>query len=121
MDNQKIGEFIAKNRRENKMTQEQLAEKIGVTSKTISRWENGNYMPNISLMKKLCEIFDISIDELIYSRRIKDNEIKKLSEKSAINLYITKKKILTLQILTEILIFVGIILTITLTSVILKK
>ena len=49
MDTIKIGKFLAENRKKKKLTQEQLGEKIGVTAKTISRWENGNYMPDISL------------------------------------------------------------------------
>ena len=48
MDVKKIGKFIPENRKKKNLTQEQLAEKLGVTSKTISRWENGNYMPDIS-------------------------------------------------------------------------
>lgn len=53
MDQVKIGKFIAELRRENQMTQEALGEKIGVTNKTISRWENGNYMPDIEMLQLL--------------------------------------------------------------------
>ena len=47
------------------MTQEELGSAIGVTNKTISRWENGNYMPDIVLMKELCDVFQININELL--------------------------------------------------------
>ena len=47
MDQKKIGKFISEKRKELKLTQAQLAEKLGVTDKTVSRWENGNYMPDL--------------------------------------------------------------------------
>ena len=50
MDQEKIGKFIAELRKEKNMTQEQLAEKMGVTDKSISRWENGKTMPDISML-----------------------------------------------------------------------
>ena len=57
MDQKRIGRFIAQLRKEAAMTQEELGSAIGVTNKTISRWENGNYMPDIVLMKELCDVF----------------------------------------------------------------
>lgn len=53
MNTKKIGAFIAMNRKKKGYTQEQLAEKLGVTNKTISRWENGHYMPDLSLLEPL--------------------------------------------------------------------
>ena len=53
MDTKKIGAFIAMNRKKKGYTQEQLAEKLGVTNKTISRWENGHYMPDLSVVRQL--------------------------------------------------------------------
>ena len=77
MDIIKIGKFIAEKRKEKKLTQEQLAEKIGVTSKTISRWENGKTMPDYSILKTLCKTLDISINELFNGEKIsKDNIIE---------------------------------------------
>lgn len=72
MNQIEIGKFIAKLRKKEKLTQEQLASKLGVTNKTISRWENGNYMPDLSLLIPLCNIFKISVDELL-SANIKNN------------------------------------------------
>ena len=54
MDKIKVGKFILNCRKEKDLTQEQLAEKLGVTSKSISRWENGNTMPDYALLKDLC-------------------------------------------------------------------
>ena len=60
MDQVKIGKFIAELRRRAGLTQEALGEKNGVTNKTISRWENGDYMPNIEMLQLLAEEFSIS-------------------------------------------------------------
>ena len=57
MDNSKTGLFIREMRKEKNMTQEDLARILGVTNKTISRWENGNYMPDLSLLKPLSEVY----------------------------------------------------------------
>ena len=61
MNQEKIGRFIAENRKAKKLTQEGLAEKLGITNKSISKWENGNCLPDSSLFKPLCKILDISI------------------------------------------------------------
>ena len=65
MDQVKIGKFIAQLRKETGWTQETLGEKVGVTNKTISRWETGNYMPDISLLKPLSTELDISLNDLL--------------------------------------------------------
>lgn len=65
MDTLKIGKFIAKMRKEKNMTQEELAKILGVTNKTVSRWENGNYMPDLSLLKPLSEVLGVSLNELL--------------------------------------------------------
>lgn len=66
MDIEKTGKFIAECRKKKGMTQEQLAEHLNVTNKTVSRWENGNYMPDISLLIPICSILGISLSELLY-------------------------------------------------------
>ena len=68
MDQVKIGRFIAQLRRERHLTQEALGEKLGVTNKTISRWENGNYMPDIEMLQLLGKEFSASINELLRGR-----------------------------------------------------
>ena len=89
MNQEKIGVFIAKCRKEKKLTQEQLAEKIGVTDKSISRWENGRTMPDISLFEPFCDALNISINELLKGERI---ENKKLSTKLTIQTLIDYRK-----------------------------
>ena len=78
MDTLKIGKFIARCRKEKKMTQEDLAKILGVTNKTISRWENGNYMPDLSLLKPLSEVLGISLNELLSGE--KDINVQKADE-----------------------------------------
>lgn len=65
MDVKKIGLFIAEKRKAKKMTQVQMGEVLGVTAKTISRWENGNYMPDISLLIPIAELLEVSVYELL--------------------------------------------------------
>ena len=72
MDQIKIGKFIAATRTAKKLTQDELAEKIGVTDKAISKWENGRCLPDVSLFKPLCKALDISINELLNGE--KDNK-----------------------------------------------
>ncbi|MBE6139515.1 MAG: helix-turn-helix domain-containing protein [Firmicutes bacterium] len=94
MDQIKIGKFIAALRKEKGYTQEQLAEKLSVSNKSISRWENGNTMPDLSLIPKLCEILNISINEFLSGERIDNSEYqKKLEENIIINMDLLKKKI----------------------------
>ena len=85
MNQEKIGLFIAKCRREKNMTQEDLAEKLGVSNKSISRWENGKTMMDISLFEPLCNELDISIIELLNGERINDKKRDKLYTKTLIN------------------------------------
>lgn len=64
MNQQKIGAFMAACRKRKKMTQRQLAEKLGVTDRSVSNWENGVCLPDASLYHSLCELLQISIEEL---------------------------------------------------------
>lgn len=65
MTNERIGAFIAAMRKEQKLTQEQLAEKLGISNRSVSRWENGKTMPDLSMMEELCKVLEISLPELL--------------------------------------------------------
>ena len=80
MNQEKIGKFIAKCRKEKNMTQQELADKIGVTDRAISHWENGRRLPDYSLIKKLCDILSISINELFYGEEIPNENYKEKAE-----------------------------------------
>lgn len=72
MNQEKIGRFIAENRKAKNYTQEELAEMLGITNKAISKWENGMCLPDSSLYQQLCEVLDISIGELFAGERCKE-------------------------------------------------
>ena len=76
MNQQKIGKFISELRKEKKLTQEELASKLGITKNAVSKWERGLSLMDVSLFKPVCDIFDISIVELLNGEKIKPDEIK---------------------------------------------
>ena len=82
MDQVKIGKFIVQCRNEKNITQEELGEKLGVTNKTTSRWENRHYLPDIEMMQLLSKEFSISINELISGEKIKDLDYKEKALKN---------------------------------------
>lgn len=85
MDQERIGKFIAKCRKNKKMTQQDLAEKLGVTDRAISNWENGKNMPDLSLFKPLCVILDITINDLLSGEKVKNDEYQERLEENIVN------------------------------------
>ena len=81
MDQIKIGKFIQEKRKEQKLTQSDLAEKLNITDRAISKWENGNCLPDVGTMPELCNILNVSINDLFSGEIVdmKDSE-KKLEE-----------------------------------------
>lgn len=92
MDQIKIGKFIAKLRKDKNMTQQELADKLSVTDRAISNWERGSRMPDISFFKPLCEIFDISVSELINGEEIPKENFESSSNDIVINTLNNVKK-----------------------------
>ena len=84
MDQIKIGKFIAALRREQGLTQEALGQKLGVTNKTVSRWETGNYMPDIELLVPLGETLGISVNELLAGERLSDEQFRKQADENLV-------------------------------------
>ena len=82
MDMQKIGAFLSELRKEKNLTQNELGEQIGVTNKTISRWENGNYLPPVEILQILSKLYDVSINEILNGERINDSDYKNVSEEN---------------------------------------
>lgn len=74
MNQEKIGKFIAESRKAKGITQKEFAETLGVTDKTVSRWENGHYLPDISLFNEVCKVLDIEITELLNGEKLKNEE-----------------------------------------------
>ena len=85
MNQEKIGKFILELRKEKNMTQQELADKIGVTDRAISKWENGRGLPDLSLMKPLCDELGISINELISGEKIDKKEYQDKFEENVLN------------------------------------
>lgn len=82
MDLIKIGKFLSELRHEKNLTQEQLGEKIGVTNKTVSRWENGNYLPPVEMLQELSGLYSVSINELLSGERLSEEEYKERAEEN---------------------------------------
>ena len=77
MDQIKIGKFIASMRKEQSYTQRQLADLLGISDKTVSKWERGNGLPEVSLMLPLCECLHINVNELLSGQRLTAPNTKK--------------------------------------------
>ena len=84
MDQIQTGKFIAELRKEKSLTQAQLGELVGVTNKTISRWENGNYMPDVEMLTLLSKEFGASINELISGERLLAEDFKKAADNNLV-------------------------------------
>ena len=97
MDQAKIGSFLKELRKEKGLTQEQLAEEFGVATRTVSRWENGNNMPDLSILVELADFYDIDIRELISGERKSENmteDMKDTLQKVAVYSSEEKERIL---------------------------
>ena len=90
MNQEKTGAFIADCRKQKNLTQEQLSEILGVSSKSVSRWENGKTLPDYAILDSLCNALDISINEFYYGEKMLEQDFKHLSEQN-LRLYFIEK------------------------------
>lgn len=86
MDQIKIGKFIAEMRKEQNLTQIDLAEKLGISNKTVSKWECGNGMPDYAVMEELCVILNINVNELLSGERLPSKDYNKKAEENMMSL-----------------------------------
>ena len=94
MNQEKIGKFIAECRKTKNMTQQELAEKLNVSDRTVGNWENGRNMPDLSLFKPLCNELNISLNDLMSGEKVKEREYQEKLEENTINIIdYTNKKI----------------------------
>lgn len=107
MDQIKIGKFIADRRKNAGLTQMQLAEKLGITDRAVSKWENGRSLPDASIMLELCETLDISVNDLLcgevvtvenYNKKLEENLIEAVKEKEAAD-----KRLLAIEIVVGVI------------------
>lgn len=119
MNQEKTGKFIAELRKENNMTQIELANKLGVTDRAVPKWENGRGLPDVSLFEPLCKEFNISVNELLKGEKIKETDAEHLSAETMIsyNKYIKRKE---KQKMFLLLIIIAIVLCAFLTTAILS-
>ncbi|HBN28276.1 helix-turn-helix domain-containing protein [Clostridium tyrobutyricum] len=110
MNQIKIGRFIADCRKQKGLTQNQLAEKLGITDKAVSKWENGKSMPDVSLFTSLCDSLGITLNELLAGEHIPDEVLKEKSEEVLMGVIKSKRSIGVIQIIGSILMGVGITL-----------
>jgi len=107
MDQIKIGKFIAECRKKNNLTQMQLAEKLNITDRAISKWENGKGMPDSGIMLDLCNELKISVNELLSGEMIEMKNYDENAEKNLLDMVKQKedsdKKLLGIEILMGIL------------------
>ena len=116
MDLIKIGKFIATCRKNKKITQEQLAEKLSITDRAVSKWERGLSLPDASIMIELCNILDINVNELLCGEKIDMKNYKEKNEDLLLELArqeeINNKKIMTSMwviLITNVIFYLGII------------
>lgn len=81
-----VGRFITKKRKEQNLTQEQLAERLGISNKTISKWETGKCMPDYAVVKNLCEELNVSVSELMDGGETDDKSIRMYDEEQILDL-----------------------------------
>lgn len=112
MNQIKIGRFIAERRKEKNLTQMQLAEKLGITDRAVSKWENGRGMPDSSLMLDLCGELGISVNELLSGETIEMKEYDRKAEQQLLELMEEReekdRELLRLEI------FIGVLVTVVL-------
>ena len=92
MDQLLTGKFIAQMRKEQGLTQRDLAEKLLISDKTVSKWECGNGLPEVSLMMPLCELLGITVNELLSGKRIATSDYQKNAEKNIMDLMKEKQE-----------------------------
>ena len=115
MNQEKVGKFIAKLRKEKNMTQQELANKLNITDRAVSHWENGRSMPDAGIMLELCKILNVNVNELLsakkisqetYSERAEENllEMKREIESQNRRIFILNKIIINLVVIIFIVI-----------------
>lgn len=101
MDQERIGKFIADCRKEAGYTQAILGEKLGITDRAVSKWENGKSMPDVSIMLELCGLLNINVNELLTGERISMENYKEKAEENLLELQkqeeLNNKKLLALE------------------------
>ena len=110
MDQMKVGKFIAECRKKNNLTQMQLAEKLNITDRAVSKWENGKAMPDSSIMLDLCKELKISVNELLSGEVLEMNNYNEKAEKNLLEMKRQKEE--SDKVLLRMEIVIGIIVVV---------
>ena len=110
MNQTEIGKFIAKCRKEKKLTQAQLAEKLNITDRAVSKWETGKSMPDSSIMLELCEILGITVNELLSGEEIDMESFEKKADENLIALKWKDENNMTKNVIISILFSVSLLI-----------
>ncbi len=86
MNQELIGKFIAQLRKDKNLTQKELADKLGISDKTVSKWETGNGMPDVSFLQPLCEELSVNLNELLSGERLSEESYNGKAEENMMNL-----------------------------------
>ena len=114
MDLRKIGQYIASKRREQGLTQVELAEKLGMSNKSVSKWERGICLPDVSIYTELCDILGISLNEFIAGEDLAEDRIIEKSEENIVD--VTKNELLKRKKLKQIILALSLIVVVALGS-----
>lgn len=87
MNQQKTGAFLAARRKEKGLTQQDLGEMLGVTNKTVSRWETGAYLPDLSTIPELCRVLDISVNEFFCGEAIPQEDLQARTDQNILEIW----------------------------------
>lgn len=98
MDNVKIGKFIAECRRSKNLTQKQMAELLGLSNKTISKWESGAGSPDISNLSEVAKVLDISVDELLNGERKSEQINDTVNENNSVKPQVATSRMITIAL-----------------------
>ena len=113
MDQVKIGKFISQMRKEKGLTQKQLGEELLISDKTVSKWETGKGMPEVSLMLPLCEKLGINVNELLTGERIPDEDYKKKAEENIMDIMREKEESIRKIIISAISAAIAVLASVT--------
>ncbi len=91
MDTIKVGKFISECRKKKELTQSALAEKLNVTDRAVSKWERGLSLPDASIMLDLCNILDITVNDLLMGEKVSKKEVDKVSQELLLEMAHTKE------------------------------
>ena len=110
MDQEKIGRFIAELRKENSLTQKELAEKLNVSDRTVGNWERGRNLPDPSLFVPLCSILDITLTELFSEKELKKNILLEKTDEVLTNVIEENKMYSVILIISSIIMSISIVI-----------